>query len=87
MDCGRAGCLLAQRRPLAEPAACSTLRCHCFGASVSYSRTEGLDVVAAVASVPVFSPDGRLKAFNELAKVLGDERAAKARATWGKVGV
>jgi peptidyl-prolyl cis-trans isomerase B (cyclophilin B) len=45
---------------------------------------EGMDVVGKVASVPVFLPDGNLRAFNDLARFIGDERAGKSRAKWGK---
>jgi hypothetical protein len=45
---------------------------------------EGLNVVTAVAAVPAFRPDSNLQAFNALANAIGDDRAAKAKATWGR---
>lgn len=44
----------------------------------------GLDVVGAISRVPTFQPSGNLRAFNDLAKLIGDERANKTRAKWGK---
>ena len=45
---------------------------------------EGLDVVDRIAHVPVFLPDSNLRAFNELASFIGDDRASKSRAKWNK---
>ena len=46
---------------------------------------EGLDVISAIARVPTFQPPvGNGRAFNDLAKFIGDERASKTRAKWGK---
>lgn len=45
---------------------------------------QGLDVVGAISRVPTFQPSGNLRAFNDLAKLIGDERASKTRAKWGK---
>ncbi len=41
-------------------------------------------MVTAIAAVPTFNPDGKLRAFNDFAKALGDDRASRARANWGK---
>lgn len=41
-----------------------------------------MDVVAAIAAVPAFVPSERIRQFNGFAELLGDERAAKGRATW-----
>ncbi len=41
-------------------------------------------MVSTVASVPTFNPDSKLRAFNEFARALGDDRAARAKANWGK---
>ena len=44
----------------------------------------GIDTVAAVASVPTFQVDKRIQWMNQFASLIGDERAAKARARWTK---
>jgi peptidyl-prolyl cis-trans isomerase B (cyclophilin B) len=44
----------------------------------------GLDVVAAVASVPTYKPNKNIKQFNNFASFLGDERAANARNFWDR---
>ncbi|KAL9263928.1 Peptidyl-prolyl cis-trans isomerase CYP28, chloroplastic-like protein [Drosera capensis] len=36
---------------------------------------EGLDVIRAIAAVPTFEPGERIRQFNELAELIGDERA------------
>jgi peptidyl-prolyl cis-trans isomerase B (cyclophilin B) len=46
---------------------------------------EGLDVISSISRVPTFQPPkGNGKAFNDLAKFIGDERASKTSAKWGK---
>ncbi|KAK9811475.1 hypothetical protein WJX72_004540 [[Myrmecia] bisecta] len=45
---------------------------------------EGLDTVSRVAAVPTFKPSGKLIAFNQLASLIGDDRAARSRSSWGK---
>jgi peptidyl-prolyl cis-trans isomerase B (cyclophilin B) len=45
---------------------------------------EGMDVVAAVSTVPTYKPSGRIQQFNSFAQLLGDDRAASARANWDK---
>ena len=43
-----------------------------------------MSTVAAVASVPTFSPNESARQMNAVAGFIGDERAAKARSQWGK---
>jgi peptidyl-prolyl cis-trans isomerase B (cyclophilin B) len=46
---------------------------------------EGLDVISAITRVPTFQPPrGNGKSFNDFAKFIGDERASKTSAKWGK---
>ena len=45
---------------------------------------EGLEVVRAITQVPTFSPNDNSRAFNQFASFIGDERAAKTRAKWGR---
>jgi len=45
---------------------------------------EGMDVVSRIAAVPTFKPGDRIKAFNELAQFIGDDRASKGRSTWDR---
>ena len=45
---------------------------------------EGQDVLGVVGTVPTFLPMGNLKAYNDFAKFIGDDRAAKTSAKWGK---
>lgn len=40
---------------------------------------EGLATVAQVANVPTFQPSDRTQALNQIASLIGDSRAAKAR--------
>ena len=40
---------------------------------------EGLGTVAQVANVPTFQPSDRTQALNQIASLIGDSRAAKAR--------
>lgn len=55
------------------------------GENIVFGKVEnGLDVVSAISSVPTFQPAGNLKAYNAFASLIGDERADKARALWGK---
>ncbi|KAL4431600.1 hypothetical protein ABPG77_001442 [Micractinium sp. CCAP 211/92] len=46
--------------------------------------SEGLEVVAAITKVPTFTPNDNARAFNDFAQFIGDERAAKTRAKWGR---
>lgn len=51
-----------------------------FGATL-----EGLDVISSISRVPTFQPPkGNGRAFNDLAKFIGDDRASKTSAKWGK---
>ncbi|KAK9269367.1 hypothetical protein L1049_001138 [Liquidambar formosana] len=45
---------------------------------------EGLDVVAAIASIPTYVPSERIRQFNDLAEFFGDERAQNARGIWNR---
>ena len=55
------------------------------GQNVVFGRVlSGIDTVAAVASVPTYSVDKRIQWVNQFASMIGDERAAKARARWTK---
>lgn len=45
---------------------------------------EGLDVIRAIAAVPTFEPGERIRQFNELAELIGDERAQMGRAMWNR---
>jgi peptidyl-prolyl cis-trans isomerase B (cyclophilin B) len=40
--------------------------------------------VAAITQVPLFTPNDNARAFSKFASLIGDERAAKTRAKWGK---
>lgn len=62
-------------------------RFYCFAECsprVFHACAEGLDVIGEIGTVPTFLPKGNLKAYNEFASFIGDERAGKARAKWGK---
>ncbi|GAB4832746.1 cytochrome P450 monooxygenase 28 [Ancistrocladus abbreviatus] len=48
------------------------------------SVLEGLDVVTAIASVPIFKPAERIRLFNDFAEFIGDERAQNARTLWNR---
>ena len=41
-------------------------------------------MVSAIAAVPTFVPSERIRQFNDLARFIGDERAAKGRSTWNR---
>ncbi|BDA49114.1 probable peptidyl-prolyl cis-trans isomerase B [Coccomyxa sp. Obi] len=45
---------------------------------------EGYNTVTAIASQPTFKPNERIQAVNQLASFIGDERAARVRAKYGK---
>ncbi|KAI4380604.1 hypothetical protein MLD38_006777 [Melastoma candidum] len=45
---------------------------------------EGLDIVTAIATIPTYQPQERIRQLNNLAEFLGDERAQNARATWNR---
>ena len=45
---------------------------------------EGYDVLRDIVAVPIFAPNSNITAFNMLASTFGDERAARARKSWGK---
>ena len=51
---------------------------------VGHVAASSMDVVAAIAQVPTFTPDDNGRQFNALASFIGDERAAKTRAKWGR---
>ena len=51
---------------------------------LSFSPAEGLDVVSEIARVPTFQPIGNGRTFNQIANFIGDERASKTSAKWGK---
>lgn len=52
--------------------------------NVEFLITTGMDVVAAVSTVPTYKPSDRIQQFNSFAQLLGDDRAASARANWDK---
>lgn len=45
---------------------------------------EGYNAITAIASQPTFKPNERIQAVNQLASFIGDERAARVRAKYGK---
>lgn len=45
---------------------------------------EGYGTLAAIASQPTFKPNERIQQFNQFASLIGDERAARVRAKYGK---
>ncbi|XP_010244784.1 PREDICTED: peptidyl-prolyl cis-trans isomerase CYP28, chloroplastic [Nelumbo nucifera] len=45
---------------------------------------EGLDVITAIAAVPIYKPSERIRQLNDFAELLGDERAQNARAIWNR---
>lgn len=45
---------------------------------------EGMDVVRAIASTPTYKPGERIRQLNDLAELLGDERAQNARSLWNR---
>ncbi|XP_052198488.1 peptidyl-prolyl cis-trans isomerase CYP28, chloroplastic [Diospyros lotus] len=45
---------------------------------------EGMDVVTTIASIPTYKPGERIRQYNSLAQLLGDERAKTARAIWDR---
>jgi len=44
----------------------------------------GMDVVTAIASILTYNPGERIRQYNSLAQLLGDERAKTARAIWDR---
>lgn len=38
----------------------------------------------AIAAIPTYRPDEKIRQFNDFAEFLGDERAQNARANWNK---
>jgi peptidyl-prolyl cis-trans isomerase B (cyclophilin B) len=55
------------------------------GENVVFGRVvEGLGTVGSISAVPTFSPNEKARQMNAVASFLGDERAAKARAKWGR---
>ena len=55
------------------------------GENIAFGEVlEGLDVLATIAAVPVIRANETLERYNAIAGFLGDDRAAKARAKWGK---
>ena len=50
------------------------------GENIVFGRVlEGLGAVAQVAAMPTFQPNERVQALNQVASLIGDDRAAKAR--------
>lgn len=50
------------------------------GENIVFGRVlEGLGAVAQVAAMPTFQPNERVQALNQVASLIGDGRAAKAR--------
>ncbi|KAJ7295146.1 hypothetical protein O6H91_11G017300 [Diphasiastrum complanatum] len=45
---------------------------------------EGMDVVASLSALPTYKPSERVRQFNEIAELLGDDRAANARNVWDR---
>lgn len=55
------------------------------GQNVVFGRVlSGIDTVSAVAAVPTYRVDKRIEWVNQFASMIGDDRAAKARARWTK---
>eukprot|EP00873_Tetraselmis_striata_P035723 jgi/Tetstr1/455987/TSEL_042766.t2 len=55
------------------------------GENVVFGRViEGLGTLSALADVPTFYPPERSRMLNNVAKVIGDDRAAKAQSNWGR---
>jgi len=55
------------------------------GRNIVFGRvTRGLDVVARLSATKTFKPSDTARAYNGLAKLVGDSRALKARAAWTK---
>ncbi|GMH36750.1 hypothetical protein BSKO_04623 [Bryopsis sp. KO-2023] len=55
------------------------------GEDIVFGRIqEGFDTLFSVAEIPTYTPSEKLKAFNTFASSFGDERAARARASWGR---
>ena len=55
------------------------------GENIVFGRVvEGLDVISSIVAVPTFLPYGNGKAFNDLANFIGDDRASKTKAKWGR---
>jgi len=48
------------------------------------SVIEGFDTISMIGTVPTFSATGNMKAYNDFASFIGDERAATTRLKWGK---
>jgi peptidyl-prolyl cis-trans isomerase B (cyclophilin B) len=45
---------------------------------------EGSEVLSEIAAVPTIKPSETLQTYNALASFIGDDRAARARQSWGK---
>eukprot|EP01023_Acetabularia_acetabulum_P041356 TRINITY_DN4029_c0_g2_i1.p1 TRINITY_DN4029_c0_g2~~TRINITY_DN4029_c0_g2_i1.p1 ORF type:complete len:274 (-),score=28.40 TRINITY_DN4029_c0_g2_i1:166-987(-) len=45
---------------------------------------DGMSIVAEIANVPTYAPPQRVKAMNQLASFIGDDRAQRAKRTWSK---
>jgi hypothetical protein len=43
-----------------------------------------METISRIAEVPVFIPSKKLQVLNGFAKAVGDDRAAKARSSWGR---
>ncbi|XP_062191469.1 peptidyl-prolyl cis-trans isomerase CYP28, chloroplastic [Phragmites australis] len=45
---------------------------------------EGMDVITSIATIPTYKPAERIRFFNDVAQLIGDERAQTARALWNR---
>lgn len=45
---------------------------------------DGLETVAAITRLPTFNPAERIQVLNKVASLIGDERAARVRAKYGR---
>lgn len=55
------------------------------GENIVFGRVlEGMEVVSALCEVPTFYPPQNGRLLNNIAKVIGDDRAAKAQSNWGR---
>lgn len=43
-----------------------------------------MDVIREIAAVPTIRPSETIEKYNAIAKLIGDDRAAKAKSRWGK---
>eukprot|EP00884_Botryococcus_braunii_P009119 jgi/Botrbrau1/18208/Bobra.53_1s0067.1 len=55
------------------------------GNNVVFGRVlDGLETVAAITRLPIFKPAERIQVLNKVASLIGDERAARVRAKYGR---